>query len=407
MKTLVSVDEAIAQITAKIAAQPAETVAVADAAGRVLARDVVSAIDQPPFRASAMDGYAVRFEDVRAGARLKLIGEAAAGAPFTGVVGAGAAVRIFTGGAVPSGADHIVIQEDTSADSAYVTINETPTAKSHIREEGIDFKKGAVVKPAGARLTPLDLGLIAAANIAEVETVRKPRIAFFDNGDELVEPGAALGAGQIVGSNRIAMEALITLWGGAPDYLGRAADDRKAISRIFEQAQGADALVPIGGASVGDHDLVRGAFADAGGEMIFSKVSVRPGKPTWFGAMGRTRVLGLPGNPASAMVCAMVFLRPLIAALSGQGKKTGYLRAALAAPLDANGARETFLRGRIEADATARLTVRAAAAQDSSLMTPLSQGNCLIRRTANAPAADAGALVDCLPYASLASGAAL
>lgn len=406
MKTLISVGDAMALIAAPAAGLPIETLPIGAVAGRVLARDIVSTMDQPPFRASAMDGYAVRFDDARTGARLELIGEAAAGAPFDRAVGAGEAVRIFTGGAVPAGADHVVIQEDVSADSGLVTINEAQAACANIREAGVDFRKGALLKSAGERLTPVDLGLIAAANLAAVDVFRKPVVAYFDNGDELVEPGAVLGDGQIVGSNRFATDALIAAWGGAPTYLGRASDDRKAISDIFERSRGADALVTIGGASVGDHDHVRSAFADTGGDLVFSKVSVRPGKPTWFGTIGSTRVLGLPGNPASAIVCAIIFLRPLIAALSGQSATSNYVRAVLSAPLKPNGARETYLRGKIGVDGKARLTAWAAAAQDSSLMTPLSQGNCLIRRAANAPAADAGALVDCILYAPFLSGAA-
>ena len=351
-----------------------------------------------------MDGYAVRFEDASPGARLALIGEASAGAPFPRALGENEAVRIFTGGVVPAGADHVVIQEDTEAGGADIVIRALQERRANIREAGIDFMEGALLKHEGDRLCPVDLGLIAAANIGFVSVYRKPIVAYFDNGDELHEPGGALGPGQIVGSNRFAMDALIAEWGGAPRYLGRARDNPDSILEKYTAATGADILAPIGGASVGDHDYVRSAFAKAGGDMIFSKISVRPGKPTWFGRIGETRVLGLPGNPASAIVCAILFLRRLIELTGGARGETILHRAALDSPLKPNGPRETYLRGQMIVGEGARLSIIPFDNQDSSLYSPLVNGNCLIRRAANAPAAMTGDICDCVLYGSIGAG---
>lgn len=398
---LLSVDEALKTIIAAAAAPRAGRISIEAGLSRVLARDVAAAIDQPPFRASAMDGYAVRFADMRVGASLALIGEAAAGAPFPRDVAPGEAVRIFTGGAVPKGADHVVIQEDVAREGDRITVNEDQRAPANIREAGIDFRCGDRLKKKGERLAAIDLGLIASANVASIDVFRKPNVAFFDNGDELREPGSALRHGEIVGSNRFALEAMIAEWGGVPVYLGRAGDDPHAIRIKFEQARDADILVAIGGASVGDRDHVRSAFAAAGGEIMFSKIAVRPGKPTWFGRLGETRLLGLPGNPASAVVCAILFLRPLIMATAGERFDATIIRAAAADALKANGPRETYLRGRIAANDDGRLIAHCAGNQDSSLFSPLVAGNCLIRRAAGAAETAQGELVDCLLYAPL------
>ncbi|MFZ5619369.1 MAG: gephyrin-like molybdotransferase Glp [Pseudomonadota bacterium] len=398
---MLSVSEALDRILAEVKTLPAEQVALPAAAGRVVAGDVVARIDHPPFRASAMDGYAVRFEDAKAGARLRLLGEAAAGAPFARKIGAGEAVRIFTGGAVPDGADHIVIQEEARAEGAEIVVTAPQPARANIREAGIDFRAWSTLKARGARLSPIDLGLIAAANFAAVDATRKPIVAYFDNGDELVEPGAGLRAGQIVGSNRFAMDGLIAHWGGAPYYLGRAGDNLAAVAQKFEEARKADIIVAVGGASVGEHDHARRAFEYAGGTIIFSKVAVKPGKPTWFGRLNSALVLGLPGNPASAIVCSILFLRPLMATLEGEGNGAhGFVRARLATPIKANGAREAYLRGALTVDPSAVLTVTPFAKEDSSLFSPLAMGNCLIRCAASAPAALAGDLADCIVYKS-------
>lgn len=401
---MLSVEDALSAIAGNAALTGVEKKPVGESLGRVLASDIKSPINQPPFRASAMDGYAVRFDDASPGARLAIIGEAAAGTPFQRPVRQDEAVRIFTGGAVPYGADHVVIQEEADAHGGELVIRVAQERCANIREAGVDFVKGALLKKKGEKLDAVDLGFIAAANIGAVETFRKPVVAYFDNGDELREPGGALGPGQIVGSNRFAFEGLIAGWGGAPKYLGRAADSPDSILEKFEAARGADILAPIGGASVGDHDYVRGAFAKAGGVLIFSKIAVRPGKPTWFGKVGDTRVLGLPGNPASAIVCAILFLRRLIEVTSGATREVGPHRAALKSPLKPNGPRETYLRGRMTIEAGARVVVAPCANQDSSLYSPLVRGNCLIRRAANAPPVLEGDICDCILYGSIGAG---
>lgn len=404
---MLNVGEALAKILETAAGAEPESVQIENGAGRVLASDVISTMSQPPFRASAMDGYAVKFDGAAKGARLLVVGEAAAGSPASQAVGRGEAVRIFTGSAVPDGADHVVIQEEALRDGDHVVVNSEQPKRANIREAGVDFRAGDKLKRKGERLAPIDLGLIAAANIAAIDVFRKPVVAYFDNGDELREPGEALRHGQIIGSNRFAMNAMIALWGGAPRYLGRAGDNARSIREKFEAARDADVLITIGGASVGDHDHVRSAFGDAGGDLVFSKVSVRPGKPTWFGLLGKTRVLGLPGNPASAIVCAILFLKPLVAAAGGEKTdETRSIYAALAAPLEPNGPRETYLRGLVSANARGMLTVKPYSNQDSSLFSPLANGNCLIRRVANAPKAAAGEIAECLLYGALAQGGA-
>jgi len=403
---MISVNEAVATILSAAEPTGAEKIAISAGEGRVLAADIVSPISQPPFRASAMDGFAVRFEDAAAGARLTVTGEAAAGSPAKLIVGKGEAVRIFTGGAVPDGADHVVIQEDVRADDGKIFIVESQARRANIREAGIDFSKDQILKRKGERLNAIDLGLIAAANLAAIDVFKRPVVAYFDNGDELREPGEKLAHGEIVGSNRFALDALIRSWGGAPHYLGRAGDKPDLVREKYAQAEGADILVTIGGASVGDHDHVRSVFTGAGGRMVFSKIAVRPGKPTWFGTLGRVRVLGLPGNPASAIVCAILFLKPLLEATSGAQKPMPhFIRAALDGALKANGPRDSYLRGLLCAGADGSLWVKAFAREDSSLYSPLVEGNCLIRRAADACAAQAGESVECLLYGDLGKGA--
>ncbi len=404
---MIGVEEALSIINSAAVATAKERIPVCEGSGRVLAADVAARIDQPPFRASAMDGYAVRFEDASAGARLTLIGEAAAGAPASHAVGAGEAVRIFTGGAVPDGADHVVIQEDTRREGESVVIASGQPRRANIREAGIDFTENQLLKRKGERLAPIDLGLIASANIEAIDAYKKPVVAYFDNGDELREPGANLSNGEIVGSNRFALDALIAAWGGVPRYLGRARDNSELVQEKFVAARDADILVTVGGASVGDRDHVRGAFAQAGGDLVFSKIAVRPGKPTWFGKIGDTRVLGLPGNPASAIVCAILFLKPLLAATGGERPRAHqFLRAMLAKTLKSNGPRESYLRGHLCVDANVNLSVETFSNQDSSLYSPLAGGNCLIRRLANAPEMAAGEIVECLLHGELGAGRA-
>lgn len=395
---MVSVEDALRAICDSAATLEAETVRLEDACGRVLAGDIIAEISQPPFAASAMDGYAVRFNDARAvGARLRVIGEARAGAAGWKAVEAGSAIRIFTGGVIPDGADHVIIQEDVERDGESIVVKDEQTDPRHIRRAGLDFNKGAVLIKAGSRLSAIDLSLLAAANVATARVTRRPIVAYFDNGDELVDPGAPLAPGRIVGSNRYALGELIKEWGGKARYLGRASDDPSSIRALIERARGADALVPIGGASVGEHDHARAVFSQAGGRLIFEKIAVRPGKPTWFGALDKTLVLGLPGNPASAIVCAVLFLRPLIDRLLGvDAAGLKFMKAILDGAEPSNGPRETYLRGKARHDDQGRFCVAPSANQDSSLISVLAQADVLIRRLPHAPAAEKGDLVDCL-----------
>ena len=393
---MISVEEALSLILADVEPTLAEEVSIEDALGRILAEDVRALLTQPPFNASAMDGYAVRFEDAVEGATLEVVGEAAAGAPVDAVVGKGEAIRIFTGGVVPEGADHVIIQEDVVRDGDRIRIVAPQLVAANVRQAGKDFSKGDVIATAGRGLSAVDLSLIAAANIGRIRVRRRPVVALFDNGDELVEPGNTLNAGQIIGSNRFALAALIREWGGEPHYLGRAADNFASVRAKFEATRNADILVAIGGASVGDHDYVRPAFHDVGGRLVFSKVAVKPGKPTWFGDIQATRVLGLPGNPASAIVCAILFLRPLIQRLCGV--TAGAVRKALAAvSIPENGSRETYLRAHIVDKSAGANRFAPFEDQDSSLLAPLAGAEALIRRLANAPAVSADEEIEILP----------
>ena len=386
---MLSVEEAIAAVLEGAAPLGADPAGLSQLLGRILAEDVNARMTQPPFAASAMDGYAVRFEDAAAGAELRVIGEAPAGAPFAGKLGKGEAVRIFTGGAVPDGVDHVVIQEDVARDGDRITVNDAQDAPRNIRPAGIDFKEGDVLATAGTRLHELHGAIFAASNIAEASVYRRPRVAVFSNGDELKEPGADLKPGQIVNSNHYALSAMIHAWGGEAVYLGCAPDDEASIRGFFRRGSDCDVIVPIGGASVGDYDFVKSAFAIEGGEIVFSKVAVRPGKPTWCGRLGSARVIGLPGNPASAIVTAALFLQPLVRRLAGETWAVPFAKARVTEILAPNGGREAYLRAVAKDGA-----VSTAPNQDSSLLLPFAAANALIRRPANAPAVEAGGEVE-------------
>jgi molybdopterin molybdotransferase len=340
-----------------------------------------------------MDGYAVRLADVIAsGAILKIIGEAPAGTPFKGTVSSGEAVRIFTGGNVPSGADHIIIQEDTTHIHDHVTCNESYDTPAYIRAAGMDFKAGDTLVEAGTILGPAQLTIAASANIAELQAYRPLRVGLLANGNELKPPGSHLTPGQIPNANPIGLNALIRQWGGEPVDLGIAGDTLDAIAKHINAAEDIDLFVPIGGASVGDHDLMRPAFAAAGFAPVFEKVSVKPGKPTWYSTHDTAAVLGLPGNPASAFVCAHLFLRPLLM----QHAQPSFVTAQLAGHISANGPRETYLRAKAHIDATGTLTVTPAPNQDSSLISPFLTCNALIRHLPHANDTRDGMPVDCL-----------
>lgn len=394
---LISVDEAWARIKAHRVTPPTQTVTLEDAVGLTLAEPVIAAVTQPPLSVSAMDGYAVRFADVtETGSALSVIGESPAGTPFEGSLRPGEAVRIFTGGGVPVGADHVVIQEDTSREENAVVITDAQSGPGNIRRAGLDFAAGDTLIEAGTRLEPAHVSVAAAANHARLTVYRRPRVAIIANGNELKPPGSALGAGEIISSSPVGLVALIRSWGGDAKELGIAGDTVDAIQSMIRSARDADIIVPVGGASVGDHDHMRAAFDGAGLTSVFAKVAVKPGKPTWFGRLGQQRVLGLPGNPASAWVCAHLFLRALLG-LDQDAMTTG----SLSEPLGANGAREAFLRGRAEIRGSDGIVVTPLPRQDSSLMLPFLQANVLIRRPVNAPGLNPGDTVDLIRMGAL------
>lgn len=390
---LLTVDEARARMLAEVSALPPEAVAIQDSIGRVLAEDVRAVRDQPPFAASAMDGWAVRSADTPGA--LRIAGESAAGHGYDGAVRTGEAVRIFTGAALPAGCDAVVIQEDASREGQTVTVPAAAPGR-HIRPAGGDFKTGAALLGRGARIDPWRLSLAAAAGRAELLVTRRLRVALFSTGEEIVEAPATPGPFQIYDSGSRALAALVASWGGEVHRARPVKDDLEATVHALRHAAG-DLVVTIGGASVGDHDLVRAAAEGLGLQMKVASVAVRPGKPTFFGVLadGR-RLLGLPGNPASAMVCAELFLRPILAAYAGADPALPMMGARLVEPLPATGPREHWMRAKLAFDGGA-VTARPFRDQDSSLVSVFSLADALLRRPAAAPAAEPGELVEVLP----------
>lgn len=377
-----------------------EEVALADAVGRVLAAPIVADRDQPPFDASAMDGWAIRRIDLSPGATFQIAGESAAGRAYGRPVRPGQAVRIFTGAPVPPGADLVVIQENAARDGDTVsfTIDRDPPP-GNIRPAGGDFRSGEPLLAEGARIDAWRLSLAAAAGRATLDVARRPRVAILATGDELVPPGAKPAPDQIFESGSFSLAALVAAWGGEAVKLKAQADDLDAIARAVEAAE-ADLIVTVGGASVGDHDLVKPALQTLGLDLRVQTIAVRPGKPTWFGLLGDgRRVLGLPGNPASALVCAELFLRPLLAALTGADPTLAISAAALTASLPAAGPREHWMRAVRAVDTEGRVWVTPFPDQDSSLIGVFARADCLVVRPAGAPAATAGEVVDLLPLA--------
>ncbi|MBN9586308.1 MAG: molybdopterin molybdotransferase MoeA [Afipia sp.] len=390
---LMPVAEAYAAVLKDAAPLPEETVALNDAHHRTLSRDIAALRTQPPDAMSAMDGYAVRASDAVLGARLKVIGEVAAGRPFTSSLGAKETARIFTGGVVPDGADAIVIQEDTTRDGDFVVINEASTLGKNIRAAGIDFKQGDVLLPRGTLLADRALGLAAGMNHPHLPVHRRPRVAILATGDELVAPGGTLAPGQIIFSNVFALTALARSEGADVIDLGIARDTLDSTTDGIRRAQGsgADVLVTTGGASVGDHDLVQAALKAEGTDMAFWKIALRPGKPMMHGRLDAMRVLGLPGNPVSSYICAYLFLVPLIRALSGRTHIDHvFEQARLGRDLPANDQRQDYLRARLETGAEGLPVATSVGMQDSSLVANLAAANALIIRPPFAPAAPAG-----------------
>ena len=391
---LMPVSDALAAVLAGAEPLPEQMVSLDEAYHRVLARDVAARRTQPPQAMSAMDGYAVRAVDAAAvDSRLTVVGEVAAGRPFAGTVGAGEAVRIFTGGVIPDGADAVVIQEDTIADGKSVTIKEAAIAGRHIRPAGVDFREGDVLLRKGTRLTDRDLALAAGMNHPHLAVYRRPKVAILATGDELVMPGSTPGHGQIVYSNGYALHALARSEGAETIDLGVAADTLAATSAGIRRAResGADILITTGGASVGDHDLVQQALRDEGISMAFWKIAMRPGKPMMNGRLGAMGVIGLPGNPVSSYVCAFLFMVPLIRALSGRSViHHRRERAVLGRDLGANDQREDYLRARLELRDDGTLVAVPVSHQDSSLLANLAAAQVLLVRPPFAPKAEAG-----------------
>lgn len=396
MSGLIPVAEALARILASVEAPvDAETVLIAEAAGRTLAADLAAARTQPPFPASAMDGYAVRGTDVaQAPAVLELVGTSAAGHGFSGRIGPGETVRIFTGAPVPDGADAILIQENATAEGARITAREPVAPGRFVRAAGLDFREGDAILAAGDTLDARRLALAAAAGHAQVAVRRKPRVAILATGDELVAPGEPAAWDQIVASNTLALAALVRSAGGEPIDLGIAHDDRDALVQKFRQArgEGADLLVTLGGASVGDHDLVQAALTDEGLDLGFWKVALRPGKPLMHGRLGGMLVIGLPGNPVSSIVCGLLFVVPAVRALLGD-PRAGADRSEpgiLGRDLGANDERADYLRARIETSPDGLPVVHPENRQDSSMLSVLGRAEALLVRAPNAEAAAAG-----------------
>jgi molybdopterin molybdotransferase len=391
---LMPVADALAAILAGAEPLGEEMVALDAAYHRVLARDVAALRTQPPQAMSAMDGYAVRASDAaHVNARLKVIGEVAAGRPFDRALGPREAARIFTGGVVPDGADAVVLQEDTVVDGTGINITEAAVAGRHIRPAGVDFRKGDLLLAAGSRLTDRDLSLAASMNHPELPVRRRPKVALLATGDELVMPGVTPGPGQIVYSNGYALKALARAEGADTIDLGIAADTLESTTAGIRRARdaGADILVTTGGASVGDHDLVQQSLKAEGVNIAFWKIAMRPGKPMMHGRLGAMRVIGVPGNPVSSYVCTLLFVVPLIRALLGRKAiQHARERALLGREVGANDVREDYLRARIEARADGTLIATPVDHQDSSLLGNLSAARALVIRAPFAPAAKAG-----------------
>jgi molybdopterin molybdotransferase len=394
-KPPLSVEQALAAILANTAPLDVEDVPLAQAFGRTLARDLQAKRTQPPKALSAMDGYALRAAE--AGQTLRVIGESSAGHGFDGACGPGEAVRIFTGAPIPEGADTVLIQEDARRDGDLVTATAPVKPGQNVRAQGIDFREGEAILKAGRVLTPADVAFAASADHALLPVARRPRVAVLATGDELVAPGAQRGPDQIVASNSYAVLGLIAASGGEALDLGISSDNLDEIEASISSAREkqADILVTIGGASVGDRDLVRGALAREGMELNFWKVNMKPGKPLIHGHIGDMRVIGLPGNPVSAVVCGELFLKPLIRALQGDpdAAADGAEPALAGAALKPGGARREYMRASLSFDKEGRTIVTPQADQDSSLNSVLSRSQALILREEKAPAVAQGEAV--------------
>lgn len=387
---MIAVDVALARVLAGLGPLGSEVVGLGEALGRVLAEDVQARLSHPPMDVSSMDGYACRAGD--AGASRLVVGESAAGHPATLKVGPGQAVRIFTGAALPNGADCVVMQEECRRDGDRVTFTTLTglVPGRFVRAAGQDFAPGRPLMPAGTVLGPRQLALAAAMNLPWLNVHRRPRVAILSTGDEIVLPGEPMTTGQITSANGSGLAALVTAQGGTALHLGIAQDSRASLTTMVGAARGCDLMVISGGASVGDYDLVHDVLAEQGLDLDFWKIALRPGKPLMFGQLHKVPVLGLPGNPVSAMVCAYVFLRPMLRALLGLAPRSEMLTARLETDLKANDARQDYLRASLTRHPDGSLTTRPFDRQDSGMIALLAAAGCLVVRPPHAPAAQAG-----------------
>ena len=396
---LVPVDKALAQILKGAKPLASEFVPLTNAYNRILAAPLRAERAQPPFAASAMDGYAVRAADVSSvPVDLAVVGEAPAGHGYQGRVRKGQAVRIFTGAPLPKGADAIVIQENTkpAGEKGFVTVTQTVSEGQFVRGAGMDFRKGEALLARHTRMKAREIGLAASMNHDRIEVYRKPSVAILATGDELVEVGDSPRDDQIISSNSLALAAMLAGFGAEPLDLGLVQDRLPRIEEAIERASGADILITVGGASVGDHDLVQEAMLAKGVELGFWKIAMRPGKPLMFGRRGHQRVIGLPGNPVSAMVCTRLFIKPLIAALTGHHEPEVPVRAVLGKAMKANDQRQDYVRTRLSRNETGQLVAEPFPAQDSSMQRVFREADGLVIRPPHAPAAKPGDMVDVL-----------
>ncbi len=399
---MISVEEARERILAGLQPTTGEVVALANAWGRVTAAPVIARLTQPPADVSAMDGYALRAADGTLGATLAVIGSAPAGHPFPGAVRSGQAVRIFTGSVVPEGADAILLQEDATAAGTEVRVDEAVATGRHIRRAGQDFAAGDTVIPTGRRITARDVGLAAAANHPWLTVHRRPRIAILATGDEIAMPGEPIPSGGIVSSNSHALAALVRAAGVEPLVLPIALDTRQAVAAVADAVHGVDMLVTTGGASVGDHDLVIEGLKTRGLELDFWQIAMRPGKPLLFGRLGPVPVLGLPGNPVSALVCSILFLLPALSRLSGlPAAPAPVSHAVTGTALRANDHRADHLRATVSTNSQGRIVATAFPVQDSAMLRWLTMADALILRAPHAPALPEGAEVSVIRLDSL------
>ncbi|WP_166415822.1 molybdopterin molybdotransferase MoeA [Cochlodiniinecator piscidefendens] len=389
---MISVSEALDQVFALVSPLATETVPLTSANGRTLSKDVFAKRDQPPFAASAMDGYAIKSVEADPQAMFKVVGESAAGHGFAGILKAGQAVRIFTGAPLPEGADRVIIQEDVDRKGNLITLHNEVDSAHYIRPAGADFKCGDKIS-APRILTPNDIALLASMNIADVPVTRRPVVALIATGDELVMPGETPGPDQIIASNNFGLKALFEDHGAEARLIPIARDNVPSLQTAFSLCEDVDLIVTIGGASVGDHDLVAQVAAEMGLEQSFYKVAMRPGKPLMAGHLNGTPMIGLPGNPVSSMVCGHVFIIPALRHLLGfKAEPRHQRRAFLTTDLPKNGGREHYMRSRVEHD-----KITPFQRQDSALLTVLADANALLIQEIDQSEQAAGTEVSYIP----------